>query len=136
MSLKAFHIVFITASTLLSLVLALWGFHEYREAPGAWNLVIGIAGAAGLVLLIPYFRWFQKKMSGLSSAVLAAFLGSAVHARAAHACAVCFGDPNSLMSQGIKSGVLVLIGVVGLILGTILGVTFTWVRRARKLAEQ
>ena len=52
------------------------------------------------------------------------------------ACSVCFGDPNSPMTHGAKAGVAVLLGVVVVVLGAILGVTFYWVRRARLLQVQ
>jgi hypothetical protein len=54
----------------------------------------------------------------------------------AGACAVCFGDPNSSMTHGAKAGVAVLLGVVGVVLCGIGGVTFYWIRRARLLQVQ
>jgi hypothetical protein len=52
------------------------------------------------------------------------------------ACSVCFGDPNSPMTHGAKAGVVVLLGVVVVVLGGILSVTFYWIRRARLLRVQ
>ncbi len=47
------------------------------------------------------------------------------------ACAVCFGDPNSDMVKGANAGILILLGVVVTVLGSIVGVTLFWIRRAR-----
>ena len=49
------------------------------------------------------------------------------------ACAVCFGDPDSSLTQGAKAGILILLGVIGTVLTTIAGVALFWVRRARLL---
>ena len=60
MSLREFHIVFITASILLSLGFAAWGFVQYNPFHGFY------AGAAVLSLitafgLMGYGLWFIKK---------------------------------------------------------------------------
>ena len=52
------------------------------------------------------------------------------------ACAVCFGDPNSPMVHGAMAGVWFLLGVVGFVLSSILGMTFYWIRRARLVQLQ
>jgi hypothetical protein len=49
------------------------------------------------------------------------------------ACAVCFGDPNSPLTQGAKAGILVLLGFIGTVLGGIVAVTLFWIRRAKML---
>ena len=49
------------------------------------------------------------------------------------ACSVCYGDPNSAMSQGAKAGVLVLLGVVGVVLTGIASLLIFWMRRAAHL---
>lgn len=66
MSLKAFHIVFVSLSVLLMLVLAGWCFGNYRQDGGAANLVWGglaLVAAAGLVV---YGRIFLKKLKHIS----------------------------------------------------------------------
>jgi hypothetical protein len=52
---------------------------------------------------------------------------------AALACAVCFGDPNSSLTQGAKAGILLLLGITATVLGGIVAVTLYWIRRARML---
>ena len=70
-------------------------------------------------------RWFYSTFCAL-------LLSSHV---SAHACPVCFGDPNSDMVRGAKWGVAVLgIIVYGLLMGMV-GVGVTWFVRARKLQD-
>jgi len=66
MSLKAFHLVFVSLSVLLMLVLAGWCFGNYRQDGGTANLVWGalaLVAAAGLVV---YGRIFLKKLKHIS----------------------------------------------------------------------
>ena len=56
--------------------------------------------------------------------------------RPALACAVCFGDPDSAVTQGAKAGILVLLGVIGTVLVGIAGIALFWIRRARALDGQ
>lgn len=49
------------------------------------------------------------------------------------ACSVCVGDPNSAMTQGVKAGVLVLLGVAGVVLTGLAALLIFWMRRAANL---
>ena len=50
------------------------------------------------------------------------------------ACSVCFGgDPNSAMNQGVRAGMLVLLGVTGVVLTGLASLLLFWRRRAAKL---
>ena len=51
-------------------------------------------------------------------------------------CAVCFGPPDSSLTQGAKAGILILMGVIATVLTGIVAVTLFWVRRARMLEAQ
>ncbi len=51
------------------------------------------------------------------------------------ACAVCFGDPASLMSKGVVAGVYALLAVVVVVLGAIAFIAFSWSRRAKSLQK-
>ena len=67
MSLKAFHIVFITASTLLSFGFGVWSLRNYFTPNGAaLDLYLGglsvIAGAG----LIWYGKYFLRKLKSVS----------------------------------------------------------------------
>lgn len=50
------------------------------------------------------------------------------------ACSVCFGDPNSLMSQGLNRGVLTMVGVV-LVLWVGFGSFFVYLWRRQRAAK-
>jgi hypothetical protein len=66
MSLKAFHIVFIAASILLSFFFAAWCFNEYAEQHRRFELVSGIVSVGVGVGLIFYFRYVLKKLKDIS----------------------------------------------------------------------
>ena len=59
MSLKAFHLIFVTLLTSLSLGCAVWAFSNGR--PG-W----GVAGIATAVLVVIYGIYFLKKLKKIS----------------------------------------------------------------------
>ena len=66
MSLKAFHIVFVSVSVLLMLGLAGWCFVNYRNGGTVNDLVwaaVSLVVAAGLVV---YGRFFLKKLKHIS----------------------------------------------------------------------
>ena len=65
-----------------------------------------------------------------------ACLGVLLSAAPALACSVCYGDPNSAMSQGAKAGVLVLLGVIGVVLIGFASLLIFWMRRAAQLETQ
>ena len=66
MSLKAFHLVFIVASILLAVGLAVWGFVTYFSHGGWTYLVAGIGSMAAAVGLVFYERYFLKKLKDVS----------------------------------------------------------------------
>jgi hypothetical protein len=58
MSLRAFHIVFITVSVALALYVAVWGVREFmvsRSVLGVSMAICGMAGGASLV-------WYGKRV--------------------------------------------------------------------------
>jgi hypothetical protein len=64
MSLKGFHVVFVTASVLLAFGFAVWCFEAAPE-PGAGRLVAGAMSVLVGVGLACYEAWFLKKMRSL-----------------------------------------------------------------------
>ncbi len=64
-----------------------------------------------------------------------AVLASVLMWRPAHACSVCFGDPNSPLVKGAAMGVLVLGGVIGFVLTGVAGTCLFWLHRSRRLAH-
>ena len=64
MSLRSFHIVFITVCTLLCAFLVLWAFVLAPE-PSAMATAFGIVGITGMVLMPAYAIAFLRKASKL-----------------------------------------------------------------------
>jgi len=60
MSLKGFHLVFVTVASLLFAFLVLWSFVITTER-SAWATGIGYMGIAGLVAMPAYARYFLRK---------------------------------------------------------------------------
>lgn len=65
MSLKAFHIAFITVSTLLCGVFALWCFREIARGPDAFSIVGGVTGVLAVAGLIVYGVQFLRRARGV-----------------------------------------------------------------------
>lgn len=66
MSLKAFHILFVSVSTLLSLGFGVWAVLGYCDG-GSVGLLAAAAGALVVaVLLAGYGLWFCRKLKHLS----------------------------------------------------------------------
>ncbi len=74
----------------------------------------------------------RHRLASVSFAIVAC-LGVLLSAESVLACSVCYGDPNSAMTQGAQAGVLVLLGVVGVVLTGLGSLLLFWVRRAAKL---
>ena len=62
MSLKAFHIVFITASILLSLGSGFWGFRSFSKGHDYMELVVGIFFFVTAGTLIYYLMGVPKRL--------------------------------------------------------------------------
>lgn len=60
MSLKSFHLVFVTVSTLLFAFLALWSFALSPET-SAMIRALGYIGIAGVILMLAYGVYFYRK---------------------------------------------------------------------------
>jgi len=67
MSLKAFHVVFITAASALAFGFGVWLIKEYRAPEGGTSdLVFGICSLAVGVGLLVYERYFVRKLKNVS----------------------------------------------------------------------
>ena len=67
MSLKAFHVIFISAASAMVFGFGIWELKEYFSGAGqVWDLVFGIGGLAVGVGLIVYERYFLKKLRPVS----------------------------------------------------------------------
>ncbi len=67
MSLKAFHIVFISTSILLALGVGVWAFGNYSSPGGTrGDLAAGVASLAAALALAIYGVYFLKKLKNIS----------------------------------------------------------------------
>ena len=67
MSLKAIHILFIVASTLLAFGFGAWELRAYYTLGGARvDLVMGVVSLCCGVALLVYGRYFLKKLKNIS----------------------------------------------------------------------
>lgn len=66
MSLKAFHVVFITASVLLALGIGVSCLRAYFGQDGPMNLLGGIGALCAGAALVVYEAWFIRKSRRLS----------------------------------------------------------------------
>ncbi len=66
MSLKAIHIVFISASILLSIGFGAWCLHNYFAGLGtAVDLVLGVGSIGLAIALVCYGKYFLKKLKNI-----------------------------------------------------------------------
>ena len=66
--------------------------------------------------------------------MLFACLAALMSAQPALACPVCVGDPMDPLSQGLRAGMLVLLGVVAVVLTGVASLVLFWMRRAAKVS--
>lgn len=66
MSLKAFHIVFITASVLLAFGFAAWAWVNFSEQGGRSFLIYGLASSLCGVALVIYEAYVIRKLKDIS----------------------------------------------------------------------
>jgi len=67
MSLKAFHIVFIFTSILLTFLFAAWSFTSYfRDQGPVLHLIFGIGSSIAAIVLIWYSKYVLKKLKDIS----------------------------------------------------------------------
>ena len=64
MSLKNFHLVFVTVSSLLFAFLTLWSF-VISPDQSALVHVLGVVGIAGVVVMLSYGVYFYRKIQKL-----------------------------------------------------------------------
>jgi hypothetical protein len=65
MSLRVFHIVFISVSVALTLFLVVWGVHEFMASRSSLGLSMAVVGLAGGALLVWYGKSVFHKLKEL-----------------------------------------------------------------------
>ena len=66
MSLKGFHIIFVTLSTFLSVGFGVWAFSQYTDGGSTTLLAVAVAALVFAVVLIGYGIWFLRKLRDVS----------------------------------------------------------------------
>lgn len=66
MSLKAFHIIFVSASIAISLFLGVWAFQSYRVTGSQVDLTYTVSSAVAVIALLGYGRYFLRKLKHIS----------------------------------------------------------------------
>lgn len=66
MSLKALHIVFVTASTLLAFGFGAWELKAYQVSDQRMDLILGVGALVSGVALIVYGKMVLKKLKHIS----------------------------------------------------------------------
>jgi hypothetical protein len=109
MSLKFFHIVFIAVSTLLCLVVGMWALGAYRaDGSTTWIALAASAFVGGGLLVVYGTRFLQKfRKLGIAGLLTAGTVGAPADALA---CAVCIGNTQSSLVDGMNAGILALLG--------------------------
>jgi len=148
-SLKAFHIVLISLSSLLALVFGGWSVAAYRATGEVSSLLFAVGSFVGAAGLAVYVTWFARKIRTREEEdrdrrknirALAPVLGALVWvagSRPAEACSVCYGKADGPLIEGAQMGVWALLGFVLVLQICFALFFFTLRRRARRhrLAE-
>ena len=130
MSLKLFHIIFITVSVLMSLVVGLWAIDAYRADGSSTWVALAVVAFVGGGFLVVYGNRFMQKMRRLRLAglIVASTLGLPADVLA---CAVCIGNTQSSLRDGMNAGILALLGfALFMIVSFAIFFIYLW-RRAR-----
>ena len=122
MSLKGFHILLISLSSLLAVGFGGWSVRAYRVTGDAGHLAMAAFSFAGAVGLVVYIRWFARKVHSRDAEDRKrrknirplAFLTVCwlLSVRPAAACSVCYGQAEGPMIDAARLGVWLLFGLV------------------------
>ena len=66
MSLKAFHVVFVTASILLAFGFGAWSYFAYKDDGGTVDLIYAVGSALAGIALVIYFKFVLRKLKNIS----------------------------------------------------------------------
>ncbi len=119
MSLKLFHVVFVSCSSLLAFLFGGWSFAQ----SGASGVIGGIVAILLGALMIAYGFWFWQKIRTPEEERLRrrrllrplALVGPwllLAWPRTAEACAVCYGQAEGAMLDGARIGVYLLLATL------------------------
>lgn len=114
MSLRAFHILFVTLSIVLAIWFGLWASHP----------LVSAAAFALALLLTAYLSWFVRKIRSRDDerrrrlarlrqvkCILTLVVVGLVASRPLLACEVCYGEAEGPLIEAARSGVWLLFGL-------------------------
>lgn len=140
MSLKIFHIVFVSCSSALAFVFGGWSM---AQAGWGYSVTGALSFAFGIGMIV-YGFWFWRKIETpeeerrrrrkifRSLPALAAVGVAASFSKAAWACSVCYGEAEGPLIEAAKTGVYLLYGMVVVVqLGLGAFLIYLW-RRSRQ----
>lgn len=133
MSLRFFHIVFIVLSALMSLVVGIWAIDAYRIDGAPTWAALAVLALTGGGLLVVYGTRFLKKMRKLGVVALVA-AGTLGLPSDLLACAVCLGNTQSPLRDGMTMGILALLGFASFMIVSF-AVFFIYLARKAKAAS-
>lgn len=129
MSLKVFHIVFITLSLVMCFGAGALEIRSYAVMRDLLHLAVGLICLAGGVGLVFYLKSVLKKYKNFSVAAFCVFL--VFYAQNSLACSVCYGDPDSPMARGLVSAVLTLLAVIVFVLSLFAALMVRFYKRSK-----
>jgi len=145
MSLKGFHILLISLSTLLAVVFGGWSLHAWRTGGAGSDLAWACLSFALAAVLAVYVVWFARKIRSRDEEdrrrrkliqPLAIWLAaSLVCERSASACSACYSQASGPMIDAARWGVWLLFGLVFAVQVAFLFFFLSLRRRARDAEE-
>lgn len=66
MSLKAFHLFFVTVCTLMAAGLGVWAVRDYRQTSDSLSLSLAVGSLIAAPAMLVYGRWFVRKLKNVS----------------------------------------------------------------------
>jgi hypothetical protein len=76
----------------------------------------------------------SQRLRVATTAMLVALVCAAPHVLLA--CAVCYGAPDAAQTHGMNLGIITMLGVTGIVLGSFGGMIFCFMRRARRCSAE
>ena len=101
MSLKQFHILFISACVLLMLFMAFWSYSK--------GYALGVLGSSFAALGLIFY---MKKLLRWLTVTLSCLFVLALPSSFLSACSVCFGNTESLAVKGMSYGIMTLLLII------------------------
>jgi hypothetical protein len=121
-SLKGFHVLLISLSSLLMLLFGGWSLRAYVETDATGQLIMALSCFVLAAALLVYIVWFARKIRTREDEerrrrkmirTLAVSTGLwLLGSRGADACSVCYGEAEGPMIDAARLGVYLLFGLV------------------------